>query len=90
MGSVKCHIHMIGEKCLDAIAISDHVQTPTQCIRRAGFLLFYSYINSDHRVIYCDIDTNILFGKVQLEMLQITKRNFMTNTVKKCNKYKED
>ena len=84
------HTYDRGKKCLDAIAISEHTQVPEQCIRRAGFLPFYSYINSDHRVIYCDIDTNILFGKVQPEVTQISKRNFTTNAVKKCNKYKED
>jgi hypothetical protein len=53
-----------GKKCLDIIAITDSKYIPKSCITQAGFLPFYHEFCSDHRTVFCDIDTKALFGTI--------------------------
>jgi hypothetical protein len=77
-----------GTKCLDMIAITDSPLVPKTCIVRAGFLPFYHHFCPDHRMVYCDIDTDLLFGKVFPDLTRWSNRPFTTNNIKKCNRFK--
>jgi exonuclease III len=78
-----------GTKCLDTIAITDSAQIPKHSIKRAGFMPFYHEFCSDHRAVYCDLDTKILFGKIRIDSINTSTRPFTTNNIKQCNKFKE-
>jgi hypothetical protein len=78
-----------GSKCLDLIAITDNDRVPKECVRRAGYLPFYHYFCTDHRLIFCDIDLKMLFGRIQPEFHRFLRRPFTTKNVEKCEKFKE-
>jgi hypothetical protein len=78
-----------GTKCLDTIAITDSKDVPKGCIKSAGYSLFYHEFFSDHRAVFCDINTNILFGSVRNESINSSTRPFTTGNIKQCNKFKE-
>jgi hypothetical protein len=78
-----------GKKCLDTIAITDSENIPKSCITRAGFLPFYHEFCSDHRAVFCDINTDVLFGKIQPDKMNVSTRLFTTNNIKQCEKFKQ-
>jgi hypothetical protein len=41
-------------------------------------------------MVYCDINTSILFGKVSPDLTSWSTRPFTTNNIKKCNKFKTE
>jgi hypothetical protein len=47
------------------IAKSDHPNVPKSAIKNAGFFAYYQHFQTDHRAIFCDIDNDILFGKIK-------------------------
>ena len=59
-GSYDCSTYARGSKCLDFIFTSQNV---TNSIKQAAILHFNYVISSNHRAIYVDLDTSILFGK---------------------------
>jgi hypothetical protein len=77
-----------GTKCLDMIAITNDPRIPKQCIVRAGFLPFYHHFCTDHRMVYCDINTDMLFGKVIPDLTRWTNRPFTTDNLKQCDRFK--
>jgi hypothetical protein len=78
-----------GKKCLDTIAIMDSENIPKSCITQAGFLPFYHEFCSDHRAVFCDINTNVLFGNIQPFKMNTSTRPFTTNNIKQCEKFKQ-
>jgi exonuclease III len=79
-----------GRKCLDMIAITDDATTPSSLVKRAGFFPYYHYFHTDHRAIFCDLDTKLLFGHFKPDLTPQTYRPFTTNNIKKCNKFKSE
>lgn len=77
-----------GTKCLDMIAITDDPSIQKQCIVRAGYLPFYHHFCTDHRMVYCNINTDMLFGKVIPDLTWWSNCPFTTNNMKKCNRFK--
>jgi hypothetical protein len=57
-----------GKTCLDMIAITNHPRIPTSIVKAAGFFPHYHFFQTDHRAIYCDIDTSVLFGHFKLDL----------------------
>jgi hypothetical protein len=41
-------------------------------------------------MVYCDIDSDVLFGKVTPDLTRWSNRPFTTNNLKKCNKFKKE
>jgi hypothetical protein len=79
----------LGTKCLDTIAITDSKDVPKGCIKSAGYSPFYHEFFSDHCAVFCDINTNILFGSVQNESINSSTCPFTTGNIKQYNKFKE-
>jgi exonuclease III len=77
-----------GRKCLDMIAITKSPLIPKDCIVRAGFLPFYHHFCTDHRMVYCDIDTDALFGRFNPDLTRWSTRPFTTNNIKKSFQFK--
>jgi hypothetical protein len=77
-----------GKKCLDMIAITDSFTDPTSIVINAGYFTYYHHFQTDHRAIYCDLDTSILFGKLKIDRTRQSYRAFTTNNVKKCERFK--
>jgi hypothetical protein len=57
-----------GTKYLDTIAITDSAQIPKHSIKSAGFMPFYHEFCSDHRAVYCNLDT-----RSYLEIYKLTQ-----------------
>jgi hypothetical protein len=72
-----------GRNCLDMIAISDGQSIPPTIVLRAGYFPYYHHFHTDHRAIYCDLDTDILFGCIKPDLTRQSYRAFTTNNVKK-------
>jgi hypothetical protein len=77
-----------GTKCIDMIAISDTNDIPKHSIVKAGFMPFYFEFCSDHRAVYCDIKTSILFGKINKDNVNPSNRPFTTNNIQQCERFK--
>jgi hypothetical protein len=70
------------------IAITNDPCIQKQCIVRAGFLPFYHHFRTDHRMVYCDINTDMLFGKAIPDLTRWSNRPFTTDNMKKCDRFK--
>jgi hypothetical protein len=57
-------------------------------ISKAGFMPFYHEFCSDHRALYCDINTKCLFGAINKDNMNPSNRPFTTSNIKQCEKFK--
>ena len=74
-----------GQRCIDLIAISSSIHH--NAIKKCGYLPFYQGIFSDHRGMYVDLDTNVLFNKAKPDKTREIFKRFTTSQVPKCEKY---
>ena len=77
--------HDRGQNCIDMIAHSRTI--PREAIKRAGFAPFYTNFFTDHRGIYIDIDTEIIFTRTRPNTTKSTYKRFTTTNTRKCEKY---
>jgi hypothetical protein len=77
-----------GKKCIDLIAITDDPTINMEMITKAGFMPFYHEFCSDHRALYCDINTKCLFGAINKDNMNSSNRPFTTSNIKQCEKFK--
>jgi hypothetical protein len=70
------------------IAISDNPLISKEIINKAGFMPFYYEFCSDHRAVYCDINTSVLFGAISQDTTTFSNCAFTTNYVQQCEKFK--
>ncbi len=78
-----------GRSCLDLIAISDDQRLPPEGLCRVGMAPFHFKFNTDHRLLYCDFNTKLLFGYVRHDLTRHVFRNFSSAHVKKSEQYVE-
>ena len=76
-----------GKKCLDMIAITNDARIPPKAICRLGIAPHFTTFNTDHRFMYCDLDTRYLFGEIHHDLTRPIFRTFTSNHVQKSSKY---
>ena len=77
--------HDRGSTCIDMIAHTKNI--PSKAIKRTGFAPFYTNFYTDHRGLYVDLDTEMIFAKTNPDTTKSTYKRFTTTNVKKCSKY---
>ena len=70
-----------GTRTIDAIFAS-----PTITATRAGFLSFKTF-PTDHRLIWCDIDFNVLFGAPRLTIIPHSRRRLKCEDPRSVDKF---
>lgn len=56
-------------------------------LRYCGYLPFYTPIVSDHRIMFCDLDVRMTFGKFKPDTTRATYKNFHTKNTRRTDKY---
>ena len=77
-----------GKKCLDMIALS--ASLPISIIQGMGYLPYSDPIPSDHRAVYIDLDSKVLFGTQIPDITKSTFRHFNTRNMRQTNKYLDE
>ena len=77
-----------GHKCLDMVAMSNGL--PISIIKAMGYLPYSDPILSDHRAVYVDLDSNLLFGTCLPDLTKSSFRHFNTRNMRQTNKYLDE
>ena len=77
-----------GKNCLDLLAITIDNRIPIEAICRLGMAPHHEFYNTDHRLIYCDINTSYIFGTIQHDLTRQVFRTFTSQHAKKSEQYR--
>ena len=76
-----------GKKCLDLLAITCDARTPVEMINRLGMAPHFQYFNTDHRLLYCDLNIKYLFGDIKHDHTRQVFRTFTSQHAEKSEQY---